>query len=72
MLPCPIKLEIEVRHYQINGSEPQENKQWRKNIVCHVVADNAIRAMELAMAKHPNMDIFALNHRGEVDIIEDA
>jgi hypothetical protein len=60
-----------MKHYEISGSELQPEKQWRTNIICHVVCATAQRAMELAMQKHPGMEIHSLVHRGKVDIIED-
>lgn len=59
------------RHFEIKGSKEQPEKTWRQNIVCNVVAETAQRALELALEKHPDLDVFSLIHRGRVDIIED-
>ena len=61
-----------MKHFEINGSEPAGEGKWRANIVCHVVAETAQRAMQLAIEKHPTMEVWSLNHRGRVDIIEDV
>lgn len=61
-----------MRHFEIRGSTAQPEKQWRINITCHVVAETAQRALQLALEKHPMMDVYSLNHKGQMDIIEDA
>lgn len=60
-----------MRHYEIQGSLPSpEGKQWRTNVICHVVADDASMAMNLALQRHPDIDIWSLQHKGKVDIIQ--
>lgn len=60
-----------MRHFEINGSIQEIDKKWRTNLTCHVVAETAQRALQLAVDKHAGFDVFSLNHRGRVDIIED-
>ena len=61
-----------MRHFEIHGSALQPEKTWRLNITCHVVAENAQRALQLALDKHPEMDVHSLHHKGRVDIIQDV
>lgn len=56
------------RHWEIRGSKL--DGKWRKNINCHVVADNIMLALHLAAQKHPTADWFAVEHRGHVDLIQ--
>lgn len=60
-----------MRHFEIQGSTSQPDKQWRLNITCHVVAYDAMRAMQLVLIKYPEIDIHSLQHKGKVDIIEE-
>lgn len=61
-----------MRHFEIHGSAAQPDKQWRINITCHVVAENAQRALQLALEKYPEIDVHSLHHKGRVDIIQDV
>lgn len=63
--------ENNMKHFEILGSEKAEGEQWRTNLVCHVVAVTAQKAMQLALEKHPDMVIWSLNHKGRVDIIQE-
>ena len=59
-----------MRHFEIMGSMQEEGKSWRSNLNCHVVAENAQKALELALEKYPSLDVWSLHHKGRVDIIE--
>jgi hypothetical protein len=60
-----------MRHYEIQGSILLPGEQYRRNMICHVIADSASRAMTLVLEKHPGIDIWRLEHRGSIDVIDD-
>ncbi len=59
-----------MKHFEIMGSLKEEGKNWRTNLTCHVVAESAQKAIQLAIGKHPAMEIWSLQHKGPVDLIE--
>ena len=67
-----------MKHFEVNGSIagadklPDGMRSWRKNVSAHVIALSARRACELVEAKYPGVEIHSVNHRGLIDVIEDA
>ena len=59
------------KHFEIMGSERDLEKRHRVNITCHVVAESAERALLLALERHPGMEVWSLQHKGRVDIIQE-
>ena len=61
-----------MRCFEISGSFQEPEKTYRTNVICIVAATNAQRAIELVMQKHPGIEVWSLQHRSRVDIIEDS
>lgn len=60
------------RHWEVGGSlPPEEGRNWRKNVVLHIVTATVERALVLARVKHPELMIHRVEHRGQLDIIDD-
>lgn len=64
------------RVWDVGGAIPPKtsinDKAWAKTLVVHVVADTATRAIELVLLKYPGIVVHTVQHRGALDIIEDA
>jgi hypothetical protein len=66
-----------MKHWQVQGSmplamRPGRSYEYRENVTAHVIAASARRAVELVELKHAGIEIHSVNHRGQIDVIDDS
>ena len=59
------------KKFTVRGSQQVEGKNHKENVECAVACSSAMRAIELVLKHHPNLEVHQVHHYGRIDIIDD-
>lgn len=62
---------MKFHHYEIQGSKMRPGDKYKTNITIHIVTTDITRAIKLAQDKHEELEIWSIEHRGNIDVIDD-